>query len=92
MQLSKQNAKPDHLGALILYGIGSFIGVTVGAGFGAVCGFVSPAIYYKLTNQEVLKDGQWGMIYLKTVPESTTIGLIVGIAVGLIAASKLTRK
>jgi len=89
MQSPQQNTEPDHLGGSVIYSIGGFLGATLGAAIGGMSGFVLPEPYYKLTNPEILKDGQWGMIYLSTIPTGIVIGLILGLLVGLLVANKI---
>ena len=90
MKFSEQNIAPD-LSRSSLFGIGGFLGAILGASLGALCGFVLPEPYYRLTNPQILSDGQWGLIYLKVIPEGLLIGSVIGLIVGLVVSNKMNR-
>lgn len=89
MQSPQQNTEPDHLAGSTLYFTGAFLGAILGTFIGGLGGFFLPVPYYQITNPEVLKDGQWGMIYFLSIPEGLVIGLVLGIVIGLIIAHKI---
>lgn len=90
MKSSQQNVALD-LNNSTLYGIGGFLGAILGASIGSLCGFILPEPYYKLTNPQILNDGQWGMIYFKVIPEGLLIGCVIGLIAGLIVSNKMNR-
>ena len=90
MKFLEQNSTPD-LNRSSLLGIGGFLGAILGASLGSLCGFVLPEPYYKLTNPQILNDGQWGLIYLKVIPEGLLIGAVIGLTVGLVMSNKMSR-
>ncbi len=63
-------------------------GLYIGSIIGGIAGFALPPIYYQLTKPEVLKDGQWGMVYLATLPMGMVIGASIGCALGVLLASR----
>lgn len=63
-------------------------GLYIGAIMGFIAGFALPPVYYHLTKPEILNDGQWGMIYLATLPVGVVIGAIVGCITGVSLASR----
>jgi hypothetical protein len=56
--------------------ISIFIGIFLGSIVGATSLSVVVCLYYLLITPDVLKDGQWGMVFLNTI----SIGAILGIA------------
>ncbi|MBW3638067.1 MAG: hypothetical protein KY445_16605, partial [Armatimonadetes bacterium] len=60
-----------------------FLGASLGVVLGVVAGFVLPPLFYKLTNPEILQDGQWGMIYLASLPVGAGLGAFVGLLAGV---------
>ena len=58
--------------------LSSFTGAAVGAILGGIAGFLLPPAYLELTNPRVLQDGQWGMVYLLTLP----LGIVLGATIG----------
>ena len=68
----QKNSANDYVYAVI-------VGVVVGGILGSIGGIFLPGIYYSLMNPEVLKDGQYGLIYLLSLPMGALIGAVVGV-------------
>ncbi len=69
----KQNSAHDYVYAVI-------VGSLVGGVLGAIGGIFLPGIYYSLVNPNALQDGQFGLIYLASLPIGALIGAAAGIA------------
>ena len=70
---ASSNSNNDYLWAV-------FIGVFVGAILGGIGGVFLPGIYYVLANPDVLNDGQFGLIYLASLPVGALVGAVAGAA------------
>lgn len=75
-------------GRALPYMVFGFLGIVIGGVLGLVTGGVLPVVYYRLTNPAVLNDGQWGMIYLASLP----IGLGSGAVLGGVLACVVVRR
>ena len=73
------------------YVVFGFFGASIGVAIGIVGGLLLPPLFYKFTNPEILKDGQWGMIYLASLPVGAGIGAPSGCLTGVFAASKIRK-
>lgn len=65
------------------------MGATLGIFIGGLLGFVLPVAFYKLTNPQFLNDGQWGMVFLESIPIGVVVGLSVGLVAGLFVGHKV---
>ena len=45
-----------------------FVRACIGASIGMFLGFALPILYIQLTNPAIFEDGQWGMIFLDSLP------------------------
>ena len=63
-------------------------GICIGAAIGGMCGVILPPVYYQLANPEILNDGQWGLVYLVTLPVGIIIGAIIGCIAEVMFASR----
>ncbi len=87
--MPQHNSESDSLSGSTTYFVGAFAGAILGASLGGLCGFVLPEVYYKVTNPDILNDGQWGMIYLLSVLGGVIIGSLLGIIAGLFVARRI---
>ncbi|HEX8235064.1 MAG TPA: hypothetical protein VF600_03845 [Abditibacteriaceae bacterium] len=81
MPLQDQN-KPQPPNSFLLGCTGFGLGGVVGG----IGGFLLPPVYYQFTNPRILQDGQWGLVYLLSIPAGVIIGAIAGALIEFLVA------
>ncbi len=84
-----KHKEPDHKNSANDYAFAVIVGLVVGGIVGGIGGIFLPGIYYSLVNPDVLKDGQFGLIYLLSLPMGALIGAVIGIAFLCIVTAKM---
>jgi hypothetical protein len=72
----------------VLACIGLFLGSTWGAISGAFMLSLLQYLFYVYFKPDILKDGQWGMVFLATVPIGGLVGCVSGAITGFLISRK----
>ncbi len=72
----------------VLICMGLYIGVALGAFFGAFTLSALQYSYYVYFKPDILKDAQWAMIFLATIPIGSLIGAVLGAIAGVLISRR----
>jgi hypothetical protein len=88
MDETETSTTPERDNGCVLICIGLFIGVTLGAFLGAFILSALQYFYYVYFKPDILKDAQWGMVFLATIPIGGIGGGILGALAGVLIARR----
>jgi hypothetical protein len=85
LRAGKDASLPNRPTSPVAMGCLGFVG---GAACGGLSGLLLPPLYYQWANPQILRDAQWGMVYLASVPIGIGAGAIGGCVLSLLLRRK----